>query len=75
MITRDEMISFSLEIEKIMTEKKIGPIDAVLLYCEETGFEIEIAAKLVSGSLKSKIKIEAENLNFLTKSSASKLPF
>lgn len=49
-------------------------MDAVVWYCEETGFEIEIAAKLISGALKSKIKIEAEDLNYLPKSNTIKLP-
>jgi len=49
-------------------------MDAVVLYCEETGFEVEIAAKLISGALKSKIKLEAESLNFLPKSNTAKLP-
>lgn len=74
MISRDEMITFSFEIEKIVEEKDVSYIDAVVLYCEETGFEIELAAKLVSGALKSKIKLEAEDLHFLPKSNTNKLP-
>ena len=50
-------------------------MDAVLMYCEETGLEVEIAAKLVSGPLKSKIQLEAEELHFLPKSNTTKLPF
>jgi hypothetical protein len=49
-------------------------MDAIILYCEETGFEVELAAKLISGVLKSKIKIEAESLHFLPKSNTAKLP-
>lgn len=74
MISRDEMITFSFEIERIVEEKDVSYIDAVVLYCEETGFEIELAAKLVSGALKSKIKLEAEDLHFLPKSNTNKLP-
>lgn len=74
MISRDEMITFSFEIEKIVEEKDVSYIDAVVLYCEQTGFEIELAAKLVSGALKSKIKLEAEDLHFLPKSNTNKLP-
>jgi hypothetical protein len=50
-------------------------MDAILMYCEETGLEVELAAKLVSGALKSKIQIEAEDLHFLPKSNTTKLPF
>lgn len=74
MISRDEMITFSFEIERIVEEKDVSYIDAVVLYCEQTGFEIELAAKLVSGALKSKIKLEAEDLHFLPKSNTNKLP-
>jgi hypothetical protein len=49
-------------------------MEAVVLYCEQTDFEVELAAKLISGALKSKIKIEAQELNFLPKSNTAKLP-
>ncbi len=54
--------------------KDIPYIDAICMYCEETGFEVETAAKLVSGVLKSKIKLEAEELHYLKKSNTSQLP-
>lgn len=75
MMNRDEMVAFSLAIEELVEEKDVSYIDAVILYCEETGFELELAAKLISGSLKHKIKDEAESLNFLPKSNTTKLPF
>ena len=50
-------------------------MDAIVMHCESTGLEIELAAKLVSGALKSKIQLEAEELNFLPKSNTTKLPF
>lgn len=74
MIDREEMLNFSFEIEKIVEEKDISYMDAVILYCENTGYEIEIAAKLVSDALKSKIKLEAEDLHFLPRSNTTKLP-
>lgn len=74
MANKEEITNFSFNIEKIAIEKSISYMDAIVFYCEETGFEIELAAKLVSSSLKSKIKIEAETLNYLPKSNTSKLP-
>lgn len=74
MATKDEMTTFSLTIETLVSKKNIPYMDAVLIYCEETGLEVELAAKLVSGALKSKIQIEAQDLNFLPKSNTSKLP-
>jgi hypothetical protein len=74
MATKEEVSSFSLAIEELVWEKDISYMEAVILHCERTGFEIEIAAKMISGVLKSKIKIEAEELNFLPKSNTAKLP-
>lgn len=74
MPTKDEMTTFSLAIETLAKTKEIPYMDAIILYCEQTGLEVELAAKLVSGSLKSKIQFEAEELNFLPKSNTVKLP-
>ena len=73
-MTPEDIQKFSLEIEELVYMKDIPYIDAVVMYCEQTGFEIEAAAKLVSGVLKSKIKLEAEELHFLKKSNTSQLP-
>ncbi len=72
--TKEEITDFSLRIEDLVWEKDISYMDAVILYCEQTGFELEVAAKLISGALKSKIKIEAQELHFLPKSNTTKLP-
>lgn len=74
MANREEITNFSFQIEKIVTEKNISYMDAVVWYCEETGFEIELAAKMISNTLKSKIKMEAEELHYLPKSNTCKLP-
>jgi hypothetical protein len=74
MANKDEIHTFSLSIESLVKEKSIPYMDAIILYCEKTGLEIEIASKLISGALKAKIKIEAEELNFLPKSKTIKLP-
>jgi hypothetical protein len=75
MPNKDEIANFSLAIETLVREKSIPYMDAVLLYCENTGLEVELAAKLISSVLKSKLKIEAEELHFLPKSNTAKLPF
>jgi hypothetical protein len=74
MANKEEITTFSLTIEKLAREKNTSYMDAIILYCEQTGFEVEVAAKLISGTLKSKIKMEAEELHFLPKSNTSKLP-
>jgi hypothetical protein len=74
MPTKDEMNTFSITIETLAEKKNMSIMDAIIDYCSETGLEVELAAKLVSTSLKSKLAIEAEELHFLPKSSTSKLP-
>lgn len=74
MPTKDEIANFSMSIEELVWEKDVPYMDAILLHCEDTGLEIELAAKLISSSLKAKIQGEAEDLNFLPKSNTVKLP-
>ena len=71
----DDIQKFSMAIEELVYMKDIPYIDAVDMYCEENNFELETAAKLVSGVLKSKIKLEAEDLHYLKRSNTSQLPF
>lgn len=70
----EDVNKFSMAIEEIVYMKDIPYIDAVVEYCEQTGFEVETAAKLISGVLKSKIKLEAEDLHYLKKSNTAQLP-
>lgn len=74
MATKEEITNFSIAIENLAVEKNTSYMDAIILYCEQTGFEIETAAKMISGALRAKIKIEAEELHFLPKSNTEKLP-
>jgi hypothetical protein len=74
LMTKDEVLTFSLNIENMVKKKGISYMDAIILHCEQTGLEVELAAKLISGALKAKIKVEAEDLNFLPKSTTNKLP-
>ena len=74
MPNKDEVMTFSLAIETLAKEKEIPYMDAIIEYCSNTGLEVEVAAKLISGALKAKIKVEAEDLHFLPKSNTAKLP-
>ncbi len=73
----DKFISkekFAEDIESIVHNKKMNYIDAIVLYCEENGIEIESVNKLISKPLKDKIKFLATELNYLKKTSRGKLP-
>jgi C4-type Zn-finger protein len=68
--------SFAEEIEKLKKVKGINYIDAVILFCENHGYEVESIAMLVKKDpvLISKIKNEAELSNLLKNSKRSRLP-
>jgi phosphopantetheine adenylyltransferase len=65
---------FQREVEMLAFEKRIEFMEAVLLYCETTGMEIEVAGQLIktSAKMKAKIQDEAEALNYFPKT--TKLP-
>ena len=56
-------------IEEMVIEKNVTYMDACLEYCKDNNVEPESLGRLVNKALKQKIKVEAENLNFLKKSS------
>jgi hypothetical protein len=59
------------EVEFIVKNRNIDYMDAVIMWCELNNHEIEFAGDLIRrhAVLKSKIQLEAENLNFMRKSS------
>lgn len=74
MPTKDEINTFSINVEMLVKKNNMAYMDAIIMHCERTGLEVELAAKLVSSVLKAKIQIEAEELHFLPKSNTAKLP-
>ena len=67
MPTKQEIIKFSTMILSLSCEKKLSIMDTLCYYCDKNGFEIEVAATLLTPTVKSKIKIEAQNLNMMKK--------
>ena len=61
---------FAMEIETIVKEKQIDYLDAVMYYVEKNNVEIETIASFIKSSqiLKSKIALEAEELNMIKRS-------
>lgn len=66
--------SFVEEVEILCRDKNIEYIDAVVFWCEKNNLEIETAAYWIKRDpvMKSKIQLEAENLNILKR--GSRLP-
>ena len=65
---------FAMEIEKIVAEEEFNYIDAICYYCEINSLEIESVTKLISKSLKERLKWDATRLNYMKKTSRAKLP-
>jgi len=65
---------FALIIENLVKSKKISYMEAVINYCEEHEIDTSSVGSLINKSLKEKIKLEAEKLNLVERSSTGVLP-
>jgi predicted CopG family antitoxin len=72
MPTKEEQRKFSELIQEIVEHKKMSYMEAVVHHCELTGFEVEMAASLLTAPIKAKIGDEAQDLNMMKK--VNKLP-
>ena len=59
----------SVLIDDKVKQKSITHMDAVLEYCEEKNLESDQINHLISRSLKEKIRVDAEAVNLMPKSS------
>lgn len=67
MVKIEEMELFSSKIISLVEKDKIGYIDAITEYCEVVGLEVDVAAKLITPFIKSKIAEEAMKYNLIEK--------
>ena len=58
----------------VLANNDMNYIDAIIHFCEQNNIDVESVPKLISKPLKEKIKYEAQELNFLKRSSRAKLP-
>jgi hypothetical protein len=65
---------FTSDIEQLVLTTELNYIEALVSYCEEKNIEFESVGKLISKPLKDKLKAEATELNYLKRTSRSKLP-
>ena len=66
---------FAQEIENLVKDNEnMNYIDAIIYFCDQNSIDVENVPKLISKPLKEKIKYEAQELNFLKRSSRAKLP-
>ena len=67
---------FAQEIEGLVqTNNDMNYIDAIVYFCDLNSIDLESVPKLISKPLKEKIKYEAQELNFLKRTSRAKLVF
>ena len=63
---------YNSEIEEIVERTRMSYLDAMLYHADENGLEAETCAGLINVKTKTKLREEAEILNFMPKT--SKLP-
>lgn len=56
---------FSIYIERRVLDTKAGYMDSIISYCTEADIAIESIAKLINTTLKEKIRVEAEEFNYM----------
>ena len=67
MASKEEQRQFSALIEDIVRDKRMTYLDAIIFHCEQIGFEVELAATLLTTPIKSKINDEAQAGNMIKK--------
>ena len=66
---------FAQEIESlVLLNKDMNYIDAIVHFCEKHSLDLESVPKLISKPLKEKIKCDAQELNFMKRTTRAKLP-
>ena len=66
---------FAQEIEKLVqVNKDMNYIDAIVHFCDKHSLDLESVPKLISKPLKEKIKYDAQQLNFMKRTTRAKLP-
>lgn len=60
-----DQITFIKNIEEIVENEEVNLMEAICLFCERSGIDIESIPKLITPDLKEKIENEAISLHFL----------
>lgn len=65
----EEIQKFSQLILEMSDTLNSPILDTILLHCEQSGLEIDVASTLISTPLKARIREEAENENLIKRQS------
>ena len=60
---------FALIIDELVRTKNLTYLEAVCYYCEQNGLGTNTVTKWISPAIKEKIQYDAEQLNYLPKTS------
>lgn len=73
MINTNEFIA---EVETLHTKLDLTYMEAIVYWCESRNLDVEMVSHIVKKNrvLKSKIKSEAEDLNYIKRKKGGKLP-
>jgi hypothetical protein len=66
-------VNINETLDKMVREKKMTYMDAILQYTNDVDCEVEMVAKMLNKQIKDKIEAEAYELNMM-KDRSSKLP-
>lgn len=69
---RNEIATFEVAISRIQANTGLTVMEAILFHCSNNNIEVELVPKLLSPTLKSKLKKEATELHFLKARKARK---
>ena len=69
-----DQTKFTSDVEQLVLNSELNYIEAIISYCEDNNIEFESVGKLIAKPLKDKLKAEATELNYLKRTSRSKLP-
>jgi replication initiation and membrane attachment protein DnaB len=58
---------FSMHIEKLAIEREITFIEAILEFCEEHSIEPDDVSNMINQSLRNKLELNFQDLNYLPK--------
>ena len=66
-------VNINETLDRMVRDKKISYMEAILKYTDDVDCEIEMVAKMINKQIKDKIEAEAYDLNMM-KDRSSKLP-
>ena len=70
MATKKKKKKFTIIIEDLVRTKRLTHLEAIMYYCEQNGLEAHTCTRWMDKAMKEKIQYDAEELNYLPKTSS-----